>query len=198
MSSLTPEQQRAISIFLECYKNYSADQVIVVRDLTMDELVISDAKLFVEGRINRRTLPHQNHWAWNQSKSKVQFSLEGGGQVKFAKLNPRRVKTTDAGLPSYKLWVFEVESPNITIHSSLFFLWCEKGKTSVDADPPLVQETRGSKKSKSQDVQQPTEEITVDQFAFLADFIDPEIASQLGWITSSSPKSSYDNSPDTH
>lgn len=195
MNALTPEQQRATSVFRESYEKFDLQTAFPVRSLNLDQVTISNVMLFVEGRINRRTLPHETHWAWNQSKSKVQFSMEDGTQVKFAKLNPRRVKSNNIGLPSYKLWVFEVESPKITSSNSIFFLWCEKGKASSDAEPPLVQETsRGHKKPKLQEPQQSTEEISVAQFAFLADFIDPEIASQLGWI---SPRTSSDQSPET-
>lgn len=177
-SSLSPEQKRACDIFSQNYFAFESASIISAGGLSLANVCISGAHFFVDGVVNRKVLPHESHWMWNQSKSRVHKKVTDRCNIKFAKLNPRRIKSRDCvetnkGLPSYKLWIFEVES---NLHyGPLYFLWCEKGKPSPNSLPPLVKEVTFKRNRDN-------EEIHIDQLAFLADFIDKEVAIQLGWL----------------
>lgn len=171
--NLSPEQKRALAVFMECYLSFNSNSVIPSGQLSLNSLTVSGTHCFVKGPVNRKIIPHESYWIWNQSKCRVHKKLQEGLEIHFAKLNPRRVNrdSTKKGLPSYKLWIFEVKS--VVHYESLHFCWCEKGKSSLNAIPPFVRE-----KNKLDDC----DEISVDQLSFLVDFVDKEVAFQLGWL----------------
>merc|ERR1711879_212482 len=134
---------------------------------------MGNSQIFVRGRVNRKTLPHEKSWLWNQSKSKTVVPLNETESVTIAKFNPRKhPRTTIKSQPAYKLWVCQITSPN-ELYQNLHFLWIEKGKESEAAAPPLVKTVKQPKKKSCT--------LKLSEFSFLREFMDPQVACQLGW-----------------
>ena len=108
-------------------------------------------------------------WLWNQSKSKIKIPLKGNKAIVLAKFNPRKhPKTSITSQPAYKLWVCKIESADKPNDKELNFLWTEKGKKTKFSSPPLVKKTIA-----------PQNSLKLSDYAFLKEFIHPEIA-QIG------------------
>lgn len=184
--ALSPEQIRAIDIFKANYCDVKPCDVTPINSLPLSRLITTNAQIFIKGKITRNSLPHERLWRWHQSKSKVQKKLDDCVII-LAKLNPRKIKTnslSDIQVPSYKLWVFEVISLFATNNGPLYFLWCEKGNLSSSCISN-IQFTENRLPSNTKVLkEEETEELSlrVEELSFLADFVDPELANQLGWL----------------
>lgn len=80
----------------------------------------------VDGPYSTRSLPSEDRWRWNQSKSRKSAILSNNTNVDFYKLCTRKRDPGDSEFqsPGYKLWKFEVNKPN---SEPIVVLWCEKG-----------------------------------------------------------------------
>jgi len=198
---LSPEQERALGVFMSNYSSFYQATIIPVDDLTVDNVTIQNSVMYVVGRIGRKTLPHDPDWIWNQTKSKVTVNFAPREQVILAKLNPRKhsKSSSDSQHPSYKLWDCEIISDR-TQGAQIHFLWVEKGKANAWSSPPLVK-SPSSEKSEPPSIEitpSPTptpasntvvspistsfDEIDIRDLSFLKDFIEPQLASQFGWL----------------
>lgn len=175
MNKLTPEQERALDICVNNLSNFTRSEITPVAQLKIEQVSIANSQLFVDGKVNRKTLPHEAGWLWNQTKSKVEITINDHEKVIMAKFNPR--KHPKAGIysqPSYKLWVCQIISKTKSFdNSQLNFLWVEKGKKDKFAPPPLVK--------KGTSPQPPVQELKLSDLSFLGEFVTPEVACQLGW-----------------
>lgn len=186
-NKLTPEQDRALDVCINGLNNFNRAEIIPVSHLQIEQVSIENTKLFVDGRVNRKSLPHELGWLWNQTKSKVEVKVNDNERVIMAKFNPRKhPKSGIYSQPSYKLWVCQIISKTKSFDSQLNFLWVEKGKKDIFAPAPLVK--KGAKT-----IQQ-SPELKLSDFSFLGEFVSPEVAFQLGWDTPNSnfsPESSF-------
>ena len=163
---LSPEQTKAFDVFKESLP--SSDQLSVNKILP-EHVFLTNSRIFVYGKIGRKSLPRDVHWVWNQSKSQKTIKLNGS-DVTLYKLNPRKnSKDPNLRYPAYKLWVFTIKAPSGDVADNINFLWCEKGRTSMSAPEPLVP------------VQTPIgrihpEEISLNQLVFLKEFMEPASA----------------------
>ena len=179
---LTPEQERTLRVFNNNYPNLKHSEIFHVGDVNLDQITITNSKIFVEGKISRKTLPHETHWLWNQSKSKVVVTLNHHESVVITKFNPRRLPKSMLAHPSFKLWACEINSPRV--HSQISLVWCEKGKETPWSPAPLVR----SPVSPPQPISSPSinqedpDMVLLSDLSFLRDFIDPNVAVQFGWI----------------
>jgi hypothetical protein len=172
---LTPEQSRAYRVFQESVPHYGE---LVVPHITLNHITVQNSRVFVKEKIARKSLPHENHWVWNQSKPQqcVEYSKEYS--VIMYKLNPRKNAACNAQhrCPAYKLWVFILRPVQANSASStpMNFLWCEKGKDTANSPAPLVPLNTAIGRINP-------EEISLTELSFLKDFMDRDVATQFGW-----------------
>lgn|ERR1712100_27502 len=212
---LSPEQERALDVFLSNYSSFYQATFIPIDNLTVDNVTIQNSVMYVIGRIGRKTLPHDPDWIWNQTKSKVTVNFAPNEQVILTKLNPRKhsKSSSDSQHPSYKLWDCEIISER-TQGSQIHFLWVEKGKANAWSPAPLVKSPSSEKSeppsieitpsstpgSPGNTVVSPrstsSDEIDIRDLSFLKDFIEPQLASQFGWLDNlpgSTPKPDFNS-----
>lgn len=113
--------------------------------------------------------PREKHWSWNQSNAKVSTTLEDGTVVTMKKISPR-TRSTIGTVPSYKIWIFHLEKQN---EADAFFLWCEKGCTNDEDQQPKGINTEIGRVY--------PEDISIESLSFLYQFIEHDIAVELGW-----------------
>lgn|SRR3990167_9464829 len=125
-AKLTPEQRKAIQMFRSCTIQQSSLQV---ERILIEHVTTTDCKIFVTGKIGRKSLPHDPHWVWNQSKAQITIESTSTHEIIMKKLNPRKKhKNQPQGYPSYKLWVFVIKHLcGQEVRDNLNFIWCEKG-----------------------------------------------------------------------
>ena len=182
-AQLTPEQERVLQVFQNHYATADLNNdVIPLNNVDVDQITVVDSKLFVEGKVSRKSLPHETDWVWNQTKSKVSVTLNEQESVVIAKLNPRKHSKSVGTHPSYKLWACEIQSPKTEGHV-ISMLWCEKGKETIWSAPPLVRPHRRRRTTISQPPSSTTtsNDLQLSDFAFLGRFVEPHIATQFGW-----------------
>lgn len=162
--NLTPEQIRAVQVFNKA--RLIQDQLIV-GNIKEEHVSQTGSKIFVRGKIGRLSLPHEQHWVWNQCKAQKVIETTSDYEIVMKKLNPRRkTKNQSTGFPNYKLWVFVIKENFGNRESDMNFMWCEKGVSPVlpieEPEeiyyPPIVQIS------------------SIHQFAFLIDFMEPHVA----------------------
>lgn len=117
---VSPEVQRAFNVLLQ---NLPRQHELAVTDLP-NQLLSTGFKAFSTDPITKYNIPHTCEWTWRQSNGKVLLALSGTDNVTIAKLSPRRTSSATTKQPSYKVWIFEINSEN----GNLWFLWCEKGE----------------------------------------------------------------------
>lgn len=120
---LTREQQFAITVFinhrsaiqnlLKSYKYFGKSH-----PLPKANFVAASQHPFQISKF-----PREEHWCWNQSNAKITVKVDDSTIITLRKVSPRTRKF-QAVLPSYKIWLYEVESP---CQPGYHFLWCEKG-----------------------------------------------------------------------
>lgn len=136
--------------------------------------------------IRREHLPHEEHWVWNQSNAKLTTTIFDRVSVTIQKFNARKKPKFGIRQPSYKVWIFTIEN---FISEPLFAIWCEKGK-QVGQDPPLVHHHQQSESTTIQ-----PEELKLESFDFLREFVSEENAIEFGWIK---PTENTVIEPNTH
>lgn len=165
---LSPEQSKAFQEFKESLQRRL--ECTVARVLP-EHVFVTNSKVFIEGKICRKTLPKDSHWIWNQSKSQKTVSLGDGSAITMYKLNPRRKnKDQTQRHPAYKLWIISTVCQRD--EDVLNFLWCEKGRATIDSPEPLVPVLTPIGRI------QP-EEISLEQLVFLREFMEPESAMNI-------------------
>ena len=116
--------------------------------------------------IEKTSLPRESHWAWNQNNAKICVKGSDGELVTFIKITPRK-RYFGMSAPNFKIWLFHATYPS----HDFYFLWCEKGAApeanGISTEIGMVY----------------PEELTLTSFAFLAPFVDPFLARELGWET---------------
>lgn len=109
-------------------------------------------------KLKIREIPSGSQWKWNQAKKRytiASFNGESNTNVELTKLVPRKsVNSTLNKLPKLKLWL-GIISNDIKEYS---VLWCEKG---IDFSP----------------IESP--ELNIDDYVFLADFMDDECSKEF-------------------
>ena len=123
---LSPEQRKAIEVF-ETAINYQ--ESLTVPKISEEHVSVTGSRIFVVGKIGRKSLPHEHHWVWNQSKAQQTIENSNTHEIVMYKLNPRKKnKSQIQGYPSYKLWVFVMKSKFGEAKYNTNFIWCERGK----------------------------------------------------------------------
>ena len=157
-SEYTPEQRKAILKFREALIYQHKLFVTQVED---EHVSSTGSTIFVKGRIGRLSLPHEDHWVWNQSKAQITVEESKDYEVVLKKLNPRRKNSQQKTMhPSYKLWVVVIKDKHGDRDSDMNFIWCEKG-CSLEFKPQLVPIS------------------SVHDLAFLTDFMEPHVAQDV-------------------
>lgn len=120
-SNLTPEQQRALSVFVDSLKEVSK-----LFSATLPTYVMPTGfRCFTDFRIAKNMLRTERHWCWNQSNAKVRTVLHDGMEVTIQKLNPRKKPDSPLPRPSYKVWI--ISYCKFDSGKELYYVWCEKG-----------------------------------------------------------------------
>ena len=122
--SLTPEQQRAFTVF-EAMLCHWQDYLITPDQLCVERICLKDTRISTQVPLKTKTLPRGVDWLWNQSRSRQNITSSNGTQVCFYKLNTRKVRKSETEAPPYKIWIFNVIFPNF---QQVSFLWCERGE----------------------------------------------------------------------
>merc|ERR1712000_231835 len=131
--------------------------------------------------LNNHNLPREEEWAWNQSSAKTTVRMDSMEVATFYKLNVRKRRSCLIP-PSYKIWIYILEEK--------YFLWCEKGlapartftlgaSTPSTKTPPIYSmRERGNSRCESS---VGCVSLKLEDLKFLAPFIAPSVASELGW-----------------
>lgn len=124
---LCPEEKCAIEKLISSIqylkpkpRSYASKDIYIQGNITMFAAPFSASNI-----------PSEKIWRWNQTKSQKHVALSGGITVIFAKLIPRKTKTSEnIRAPYYKLWQYNIAFPN---GKNMVALWCEKGINEVEA-----------------------------------------------------------------
>ena len=169
MVNLSREQLRAFNSYLSISKEHFPILQASCYQLTKcGALLPTDFRAGSLFPFEKTSLPREPHWAWNQSNAKVCVRGTNNELVTFIKITPRR-RFLDLLAPNFKIWLFHAHYPS----QDLYFLWCEKGlvppmENGISTEIGMVF----------------PEELTLGSLAFLAPFVDPLVARELGWKTS--------------
>lgn len=132
-NKITPEQQQAIDIFRQSLK--IKDQLMVPR-VRFEHISSSDCKIFVVGKIGRKSLPNEHYWVWNQSNAQIVIDQTVDYEIVVKKLNPRKkIRTQTQTIPPFKIWVFVINNKWNDPKENLNFIWCERGQSSAPSSP---------------------------------------------------------------
>ena len=122
----------------------------------------------------RKNIPRLNSFTWGQSCAKVTVEVESEEGctpifITIRKLNTRR--NIYCKPPSFKAWVYKIDG--ITEYGPYFFIWCEKGADRIveNGIPTEIGYIYPSL-------------LCINDFSFLAPFMDRSIAIELGWEVS--------------
>lgn len=150
-NKLRPECKKAIEVLGESLRNWEAFYCEDVNSKVMEH----DAKCFFTTKITKDRLPECSEWGWNQSNGKQTVILDQKFSLELYKYNPIR-KFPGASQPSLKLWLGVIKV--IETYEVFSFSWCEKG---------LVKKEQSG--------------VTLKDYAFLAEFVDPDTRMEFGW-----------------
>lgn|SRR3990167_2642592 len=161
-SELRKEQKRAISVFFDKMQNfdhYIPNSYMVNKhgDLLPSGFTATSQRPFVVS-----DLPREAHWGWNQSSCKQTIRIENRILVTFRKICVKRKTSATLPVPSYKVWIFDIEYNEFEPHQ--YLLWCEKGH-GVDTDLGMIFPA----------------ELTIQELSFLKPFVEETLARELGW-----------------
>lgn len=171
---LQPEYARAVDFLdknLNRCPNYSK--------LDSCNLLDGSFKLF-EKRFPIKQIPSGKCWRWNQTNARKEVTIpHRNATVKILKLIPRKRNTIvvdDSDIPSFKVWQYEVISPNA---KPIFALWCEKGLQNVDICKESRRRDHEMERSEIE-IESETEyldlEVIWDDLSFLSSFMAPTVA----------------------
>ena len=119
--------------------------------------------------------PREDYWCWNQSNAKITVKLDDATRITLRKVSPRTRKY-QAALPSYKIWLYDVES---SCFPEFHFLWCEKGiEESIELDEA---EYVDSGIETEIGIIFPSL-VSVESLSFLEPFVNETLAKELGWV----------------
>ena len=138
---ITPEQQQAIEVFR---KSMEMKDSLTVDKVNFEHIANTGSRIFVIGKIGRKSLPNEHYWVWNQSNAQIVVEQNVDHDIIMKKLNPRKKSRTQLqAIPSYKIWVFVIKSKWSDPKENLNFIWCERGADTVspqrlqsDQSPP--------------------------------------------------------------
>merc|ERR1712000_226925 len=117
---LSREQHRALCILQD---NLAKESDLILSCDVFSGMFETGFVGFSSVPLNNNNLPRETGWAWNQSSAKAVVPVNGSNVATFYKLNVRKRRSCTIP-PSYKLWVYTVESSE---KGERYFLWCEKG-----------------------------------------------------------------------
>ena len=163
---LPREQQKAIQVFLK-----NRHQLINLQQNTQN--VDKDKALlhtnFIAAslkKFDQTQLPREDAWIWTQSNARAKVTLDASTTITIRKLNPRRRDTSTEKPPSFKIWLYEVDS---VTNVPWYFLWCEKGRREldgIDTDIGFIF----------------PQYLSILDFSFLHPYVDYEVAKEFGWL----------------
>ena len=121
--------------------------------------------------IEKTDIPCEANWCWNQSNAKVVIEIDHVTRVTFRKISTKKKTHNSAPAPSYKIWLYEIES---LITQPQYFLWCEKGTCEAFQFFPSVgiNTEIGTIYPES---------LSIRSFAFLRPFVEEQVAVEFGW-----------------
>lgn len=138
--ALSPEQQRALSVFLKSLSEYDSLSLVTIPRSVLP----TDFRCIMKGRIPKNALVCDDHWSWNQSNAKIRTVTDNNLEVIIQKLNPRKKPDTTLKRPSYKIWILAFRKVDDVCEPELF-IWCEKGLSpagvGIEGLPQHIQET---------------------------------------------------------
>lgn len=120
--ALSPEQQRALSVFMNSLAEYDALSLVTIPRSVLP----TDFRCILKGKIPKNALVCDEHWSWNQSNAKIRTVTDNGLEIIIQKLNPRKKPETTLKRPSYKIWILAFRKTTDVADPELF-VWCEKG-----------------------------------------------------------------------
>lgn len=201
---LTPEQREAIEVFMSALPHW--------RELYVEQLPTSvfknDSKFFAPTTLKKEFFPREAHWTWNKSNGTIIIDLQQQFRIRLAKYNSRRRKAMQTPqIPSYKIWSYSVTV--LATGEEFSFIWCTKGKTrcarehkeqcqkditikNVPKNQNPIDQFAGLNIPEQQ-INLPVQNTTTDinqtnldvaDFAFLKEFVPPELSNEFGWTDS--------------
>mmetsp|Transcript_38752 Transcript_38752/g.66518 ORF Transcript_38752/g.66518 Transcript_38752/m.66518 type:complete len:189 (-) Transcript_38752:36-602(-) len=150
--SLPPEFDKAFKVLSKrIHSSFNCPTVKLTDTLWMETGAIESIKK----KLKIREIPSGSEWRWNQAKRRYTLSCEKSGiLIELTKLVPRKsARSTLTTLPKYKLWQASVLSKT----NPMTVFWCEKGA----------------------DFNEPKEDLQLQDYSFLAEFMDASEAKQL-------------------
>jgi len=120
--ALSPEQQRALSVFMNSLSEYDSLSLVKIPRSVLP----TDFRCILKGKIPKNALVCDEHWSWNQSNAKIRTVTDNGLEIIIQKLNPRKKPETTLKRPSYKIWILAFRKTTDVTDPELF-VWCEKG-----------------------------------------------------------------------
>lgn len=198
-SNIPPEQKRAITHLLDLLPH--RDKYLRT-NLQLEDVLTTGNKFFTYESLFPPTLPRQESWQWNQSRSRNHFNFGLFLDISYFKLNTRKAKGFTNKSPPHKVWIFEILLSGV---ETINFFWCEKGAfLDPDADPQvehqdhtetmlLDQYVESNFLGSSEDIPQGDQpldpildieikEITLEDLAFLCEFVEVATAKRFGWL----------------
>lgn len=199
-SPISPEQKRAMIIMLEALplrRKYAKTNLSVEDVCTQGNFFFTTSSLFPPH------IPHGKEWAWNQSRTKLEFKLGNILEGTLRKLNVRGKNGSIIPFANCKIWTFDIVLGD---REDTSFFWCEKGLSSKSSScrssrehalPVRThshgREILGPHLNSNQPIatcegdffpseDQETPEITLADLSFLKEFVRPITAREFGWV----------------
>mmetsp|Transcript_1300 Transcript_1300/g.1678 ORF Transcript_1300/g.1678 Transcript_1300/m.1678 type:complete len:186 (-) Transcript_1300:25-582(-) len=175
VDKIQPEHLRVVDVLLTAISS----GITLSCHITADVWKESNINIFNHPLL-AKDIPSCDIWRWNQTKSRKTLTLPTHDlTITLHKLIPRkRRQDITQTVPNHKLWYCVLRYS--TSKPSMYILWCERGHTQT--------RTESTEETNSED------EVNVQDYSFLAEFMEPTQASQL-WPETHSPES---HSPGTN
>ena len=164
---MTREQVNAYAKFKALYETTDIEQFKSNAQEIKKDAPLLRSGFFAYSNVpfQKTNIPHEQHWAWNQSNAKISVPLHDDKVLTFRKISPRK-RYNDNPAPYFKVWLYQVQNPDSTDD---YLLWCEKGddlpSTGVKTEIGFIF----------------PEQLTTASLSFLKPFVDTETAIELGW-----------------
>src|SRR3990167_1410002 len=81
---ITPEQQQAIEVFR---KSMEMKDSLTVDKVNFEHIANTGSRIFVIGKIGRKSLPNEHYWVWNQSNAQIVVEQNVDHDIIMKKLN---------------------------------------------------------------------------------------------------------------
>ena len=184
--ALPKEFQNALSVCLRFESEMASLEKYSSRITSSAPLLTTNFMASSREPLLKKNIPRHTCFYWAQSCPKAYVVLPDGKEITFRKINAR--KRGDETPPSMKIWLFDIYKKE----EKKYFLWCERGVQEFFTlrdeccknNPETLLLQRKQHVGILTDIGRIfPEALMIEQFSFLAPFVDKSIAHELGWKT---------------